>query len=185
MNDSEMKLYCFLLESGNVERLSINFGQITQSFLWTEDIYPGYNHRKCLSGEKQMADIIAGLAAEVEHIVDEADTASKWGSGLVPVFSTPALVGLMESAAVKALEGHMVPGQTTVGSHIDVHHLSATPRGMKVRARAVLNTVEKRRLVFRIQAWDEVELIGEADHERILVDEARFLTKVQLKNEGK
>ena len=132
-----------------------------------------------------MADIIAGLAAEVEHIVDEADTASKWGSGLVPVFSTPALVGLMESAAVKALEGHLPQGQTTVGGHIDVHHLFATPMGMKVRARAVLDTVEGRKLLFKIQAWDEVELIGEADHERILVDEARFLAKVQIKNEGK
>jgi predicted thioesterase len=132
-----------------------------------------------------MTNIIAGLWAEVEHTVDDADSASKWGSGLVPVFSTPALVGLMESAAVKALEGHMPPGQTTVGGHIDVHHLSATPMGMKVRAKAVLNTVERRRLVFRIQAWDEVELIGEADHERILVDEAKFLVKVQVKKEGK
>jgi len=79
----------------------------------------------------------------------------------------------------------MPPGQTTVGGHIDVHHLSATPMGMKVRAKAVLNTVERRRLVFRIQAWDEVELIGEADHERILVDEAKFLVKVQVKKEGK
>jgi fluoroacetyl-CoA thioesterase len=185
MNDSEMKLYCFLLESGNVERLNIDFAPINQPVLWIEDIYPGYNHGKCFRGDKPMADIIAGLAAEVEHIVDEADTASKWGSGLVPVFSTPALVGLMESAAVKALEGHLPQGQTTVGGHIDVHHLSATPMGMKVRARAILTTVEKRRLVFRIQAWDEVELIGEANHERILVDEARFLAKVQIKNEGK
>jgi predicted thioesterase len=132
-----------------------------------------------------MTNIIAGLWAEVEHTVDDADSSSKWGSGLVPVFSTPALVGLMESAAVKALEGHMPPGQTTVGGHIDVHHLSATPMGMKVRAKAFLNTVERRRLVFRIQAWDEVELIGEADHERILVDEAKFLVKVQVKKEGK
>jgi fluoroacetyl-CoA thioesterase len=99
----------------------------------------------------------------------------------VPVFSTPALVGLMESAAVKALTGHLPAGQTTVGGHIDVRHLAATPVGMRVRARAELTAVEGRKLVFKIQAWDEVELIGEADHERFVVELARFLGRVQAK----
>jgi len=129
-----------------------------------------------------MNELVSGLTAELEHIVTDADTASSWGSGLVPVFSTPALVGLMESAAVKALRGTLSPGQTTVGGHIDVHHLAATPVGMKVRARAVLMAVEGRRLVFKVQAWDEVELIGEADHDRFLIDEARFVARVQAKN---
>jgi len=128
-----------------------------------------------------MDEIIPGLTAELEHIVTDADSASKWGSGLVPVFSTPALVGLMESAAVAALTGHQAPGQTTVGAHIDVHHMAATPVGMQVRARAELTAVEGRKLVFKIQAWDELELIGEADHERMLVDEARFIGRVQGK----
>jgi len=132
-----------------------------------------------------MGDLLAGLTADLVHAVMEADTASKWGSGLVPVFSTPALVGLMEGAAVKALEGHLPPGQTTVGGRIDVRHLAATPVGMKVHARAELIAVEGRKLVFKVQAWDEVELIGEADHERFLVDEAKFLGKVQSKNQGK
>ncbi len=122
-----------------------------------------------------------GLNAELEHIVTDADTASQWGSGLVPVFSTPALVGLMESAAVKALKGHLAPGQTTVGGRIDVRHLAATPVGMQVHLRAELKAVEGRKLVFKIQAWDAVELIGEADHERIIVDEARFLGRVEAK----
>ena len=130
-----------------------------------------------------MTAILPGLSAELEHVVTADDTASKWGSGLVPVFSTPALVGLMESSAVKALEEHLQPGQTTVGAHIDVRHLAATPVGMKVRAKAELITVEGRKLVFKIQAWDEVELIGEADHERFVVDEARFVAKIE--NKGK
>jgi fluoroacetyl-CoA thioesterase len=128
-----------------------------------------------------MNELAPGLSAELNHTVADADTASKWGSGLVPVFSTPALVGLMESAAVAALAGHLPAGQTTVGARIDVHHLAATPVGMQVRARAELTAVEGRKLVFKIQAWDDVELIGEAAHERYVVDEARFLSRIQAK----
>ena len=128
-----------------------------------------------------MNELVPGLVAEIEHNVTDDDTASRWGSGLVPVFSTPALVGLMESAAVAALKGCLSPGQTTVGGRIDVRHLAATPVGMKVHAKAELTTVEGRKLVFKIRAWDEVELIGEADHERFIVDEARFLGRVQAK----
>ncbi len=128
-----------------------------------------------------MSELTPGLNAELEHTVTDADTASKWGSGLVPVFSTPALVGLMESAAVTALSGHLSPGQTTVGAHIDVRHLAATPVSMQVRARAELTAVDGRKLVFKIQAWDEIELIGEAGHERFVVDEARFLARIQAK----
>jgi predicted thioesterase len=128
-----------------------------------------------------MSELVLGLTAELEMTVTDADIASRWGSGLAPVFSTPALVGLMESAAVQALIGHLSPGQTTVGGHIDVHHLAATPVGMKVRGRAELTAVEGRKLTFKVQAWDEVELIGEATHERFVVDEARFLGRIQAK----
>jgi len=129
-----------------------------------------------------MQELVPGLQAELEYTVTDADSASHWGSGLVPVFSTPALVGLMESAAVAALTGHLASGQTTVGARIDVRHLAATPVGMQVRARAELMAVEGRKLVFKVQAWDAVELIGEADHERFVVDEARFLSRVQAKS---
>lgn len=128
-----------------------------------------------------MSELSPGLTGELEHTVADADSASRWGSGLVPVFSTPALVGLMESVAVKALSGNLSTGQTTVGARIDVRHLAATPVGMQVRARAELTAVEGRKLVFKIQAWDEVELIGEATHERFVVDKARFLNRVQSK----
>ena len=128
-----------------------------------------------------MPELTPGLAAELDHLVHHEDTASRWGSGLVPVFSTPALVGLMESAAVQALTGQLQAGWTTVGGRIDVHHLAATPVGMHVRTRAELTAVLGRKLEFRIQAWDEVELIGEAEHERFLIDERKFMTKVQAK----
>jgi len=130
-----------------------------------------------------MPELTPGLSADLEHTVTDADIASRWGSGGLPVFSTPALVGLMESAAVAALTGHMPPGQTTVGGHIDVRHLAATPVGMQVRAKAKLTAIEGRKLVFKVQAWDEVELIGEADHDRFVIDEAKFMAKVAMKNQ--
>jgi predicted thioesterase len=129
-----------------------------------------------------MPELVPGLSAEYEHIVNDVDTAAHWGSGALPVFSTPALVGLMESAAVIALRGHLPPGQTTVGGHIDVHHLAATPVGMTVRTRAELIAVEGRKLVFNVQVWDEVELIGEAVHDRFVIDEAKFMEKSAAKN---
>jgi fluoroacetyl-CoA thioesterase len=128
-----------------------------------------------------MIELAPGLSAETEHIVTDADTASQWGSGGLPVYSTPALVGLMESAAVLSLAGHLPPGQTTVGVHINVHHLAATPVGATVRARAELVATEGRKLVFKIQAWDELELIGEAEHDRFVIDEAKFMAKVEKK----
>jgi fluoroacetyl-CoA thioesterase len=128
-----------------------------------------------------MNNLTPGLNAELSITVSDADTASRWGSGLVPVYSTPALVGLMEAAAVQALAGRLEPGQTTVGGHIDVRHLAATPVGMKVRARAELTALEGRKLVFKVEAWDEVEKIGEALHERFVIDEAKFVARTMQK----
>ena len=119
-----------------------------------------------------------GLNAEIEITITETDTAAHLGSGLVPVYATPALVALMENAAVRALEGHLPEGQTTVGGQIDVRHLAATPVGMKVRARAELLEVNGRKLTFNVHAWDEEELIGEAKHIRYIVDEDKFMARV-------
>lgn len=129
-----------------------------------------------------MLDPFPGLSAEFNHTVSDVDTAAHWGSGGLPVFSTPALVGLMESTAVIALRGHLPPGQTTVGGHIDVRHLAATPVGMQVRARAELVAIDGRKFVFKIQAWDENEIIGEAYHDRFVIDEAKFMAKVTAKS---
>ena len=122
-----------------------------------------------------------GINAEVEITVSEAETAAHVGSGSLAVYATPALVALIENAAVRALEDHLSSGQTTVGGQIGVRHLAATPVGMKVRARAELRAVEGRKLTFHIQVWDEVELIGEADHIRFLIDIEKFMGKVGAK----
>lgn len=122
-----------------------------------------------------------GLNAETTVSVTEANTAAKLGSGTVPVFGTPALVALMESAAVKALDGHLPEGQTTVGGRMDVRHLAATPIGMTVQARAELTSINGRTLTFQIEAGDEVEKIGEALHERFVIDTEKFAARAQAK----
>ena len=122
-----------------------------------------------------------GLSAEVELTVSETETAAHLGSGSLVVYATPALVALMEKAAVRALDGHLPPGQTTVGGQIDLRHLAATPVGMRVRARAELIEVQGRKLTFSIHAWDEAEQIGEARHMRFLIEEETFMTKVRTK----
>jgi predicted thioesterase len=138
-------------------------------------------HNVNASGEVALEKLRAGLTAQVERTVDHDDTAERWGSGLVPVLGTPSLVALMENAAVRALEGHLPPGRTSVGGRMDVHHLSPTPVGMRVRACAELSQVDGRRLVFEVQAWDEVEQIGRATHERFVVDKAAFVAKARAK----
>lgn len=128
-----------------------------------------------------MTGITPGIHAELDISVSDAETATAYGSGLVPVYATPALVGLMESAAVKALEGRLPGGQTTVGVRIDVRHLAATPVGMRVRARAELVEVQERKLIFRIEAWDEVEQVGQATHERFIIDQEKFVGRANAK----
>ncbi len=128
-----------------------------------------------------MVELAPGLTGEAETTVAEEDTADRWGSGLVPVLGTPTLVGLMEAAAVQALAGHLAAGQTSVGGRIDVRHLAPTPVGMRVRARAELLEVEGRRLAFRVEAWDEVEQIGEATHERFIIDRDGFVARARGK----
>jgi fluoroacetyl-CoA thioesterase len=132
-----------------------------------------------------MSEPVPGLSAEFKHTVTDADTASHWGSGGLPVLATPVLVGLMEISAVMALAGQLSPGQTTVGGYLDVRHLAATPVGMQVRAKAELIAVEGHKLVFKIQVWDEVELIGTADHFRYVINETSFMAKVAAKINGK
>jgi len=126
-----------------------------------------------------------GLSAERFITVQDVDTAAQWGSGLVPVYATPSLVGLMESTAVEALKGHLQAGTTTVGARIDVRHLAATPVGMQVRAHAELVEVEGKKLTFKIQAFDAVEQVGEANHVRFIVDEEKFIARAKTKNAGK
>lgn len=115
-----------------------------------------------------------GTAATVEKVVAESDLAISHGSGNVKVFATPALVALMEQAALKAASTGLPESLTTVGIEVSVKHLKATPPGMKVTATAKLTAVEGRLLKFHLEAFDEVEKIGEGHHERFVVNAQQF-----------
>lgn len=119
-----------------------------------------------------------GANAEVTWTVTESDTAIKQGSGSVPVFATPRLVALCEAAAVKAVEALLEDGQTTVGSRIEINHLSPSAVGSKVRGRAILTEVDGRKLTFEISAHEGSKLIGQGVHQRIVIDEARFVASL-------
>ncbi len=125
--------------------------------------------------------IEAGLIAEIIHIVTEEDSAASYGSGLMPVLSTPHLVALMERTARKAIEPALAEGENNVGIRVDIKHLAATPVGMEIRIRAELLEVDGRRLRFQVEAWDPEEKIGEGYHERFIIDEARFIKGIEKK----
>jgi predicted thioesterase len=101
--------------------------------------------------------------------------------GAAPVFSTPAMIALLEIAATEGVQPYLPRGQTTVGIHVDVRHLAATPLGMRVTGRAELIEVEPRVLTFRVMAEDENEVIGEGTHRRAVIDVVRFQAKVAAK----
>jgi predicted thioesterase len=131
-----------------------------------------------------MSAIRTGLTSEITRLVQKRHLAPEWGSGLAPVLATPALVAFCEECARLAVDARLPEGQQTVGTRIDIRHLAATPQGMEVTVRAELIGVEGRRLNFRIEAWDATERIGEADHERCIIDAARFQKRVAVKSMG-
>ena len=122
-----------------------------------------------------------GLKGSTEIVVGEQHTAPHVGSGRVHVLATPVMINLMEAAALQAVEGLLPAGHQTVGIHLDVTHVAATPVGMRVRAHAELTKVEKRTLTFRVHAEDEKEPIGEGVHERIIINLERFDVRMQEK----
>ncbi|WP_244083171.1 thioesterase family protein [Desulforhabdus sp. TSK] len=124
------------------------------------------------------AKLEIGMRGTAGGQVDPGNTAIAMGSGEVEVFATPAVVALMEAAAVQCLQGHLAPGETSVGIRMEMTHTAATPVGMKVRAEAVLEKIEGRLLSFEVTAFDAVEKIGEGKHERAVVQKERFVSRV-------
>jgi len=122
-----------------------------------------------------------GLMGKSEMIVREEDLVSRIGGVTLDVLSTPRLIQLLESAAVAAIQGFVRPDQISLGTLVKVRHLAATPLGMRVTAHSVLKEVDDRRLVFWIDAHDELEKVAEGEHERILVSRERFINKVEKK----
>jgi predicted thioesterase len=123
----------------------------------------------------------SGLAAQMAVTVTDGNTASAWGSGGLPVYATPAMIALMEGAAFSAVQPLLPPPWSTVGTELSVKHLSATPAGMKVTARAELLSVEGRALKFKVEAFDEAGKIGEGIHQRFIVETEKFMAKAEAK----
>jgi len=122
-----------------------------------------------------------GMTGEISKVVAENDTAAAFGSGGVLVFATPMMIGLMENAALNAVDPHLPDEHATVGIHLDVRHLAATPVGMKVTAKAELLEIKGKKLKFKIEAFDEREKIGEGYHSRYIINTPQFLKSVEEK----
>ncbi len=121
--------------------------------------------------------IEVGIRGLAEALVEQADTAKEVGSGDLLVYATPCMVALMEGAAWESIAPYLAEGESSVGTKMDVTHLSATPVGMSVRAESVVTAVEGRKVTFSITAYDEAGEIGRATHERVVIKTERFLEK--------
>jgi predicted thioesterase len=114
-------------------------------------------------------------------LVDVEHTAPRVGSGRVPVLATPVMINVIEAAALAAVE-HLLPiGHQSLGIHLDVRHFAATPVGMRARATSELIGIDGRTLLFKVEAHDEREAIGDGWHKRVVVNVARFDQRVQRK----
>ncbi len=129
--------------------------------------------------------VTVGLKGAASVLVTEQNTARALGSGTLPVFATPAMAALMEQAAYTSLLPALEPGQGSVGTELSIRHVSATPVGMTVRAESIVTAVEGRTVTFEVSAYDDAGLIGSGTHQRVLIDDARFLSKAQSKGEVK
>ena len=119
-----------------------------------------------------------GLKYQSRVVVAEGNTAQALGSGDMAVFATPAMIALMENAAMNAVAGALPEGSTTVGKMMKSSHIKASKVGAEITAEAELVAVDGRRLTFTVKAWDEQGTIGEGEHERFIVDRERFLSKL-------
>ena len=122
-----------------------------------------------------------GIKGHKEQTVTPEMSAARVGSGLVDVFATPMLVALVEQTCYESVLPYLDEGQGTVGTLVNVSHLSATPIGKRVWCESELTEVDRRRLVFSVKAYDDCGLIGEGTHERFVIDTARFMEKLAAK----
>ncbi|OPZ88711.1 MAG: Fluoroacetyl-CoA thioesterase [Firmicutes bacterium ADurb.Bin419] len=133
----------------------------------------------------ECANLKVGLTSSIETEVLDKYSAEEMGSGDIDVYATPAMISLMERAALSSVSLYLPKGYTTVGTAINIKHTAATPVGMKVRAVAELVAVEGRKLKFKVEAFDSLEKIGEGEHERYIVESARFRDKIYGKQNSK
>lgn len=113
--------------------------------------------------------------------VTDSVTAASFGEGLMPVLATPYLIAFLEDTAARCVEGELPEGQITLGTMVNVKHLSAAPVGEDVTCEAVLTGIDRRRLMFDVRCWDDAGLISEGTHERFIADIGPFLERTYAK----
>ena len=128
-----------------------------------------------------MKKIVINSEYDVQKVVENKDTAIFMGSGTEEVFATPAMVALMENSAMKCLEPFLDSNETSVGTLINISHISATPCSMKVHAVSRIVAAEGRKVDFAIEAFDEAGKIGEGTHSRFIVEKEKFVSKTKSK----
>jgi fluoroacetyl-CoA thioesterase len=131
------------------------------------------------------ARLAPGLSAQLTMTVSAAHSADALGNTGVMVFATPFLIAFLENASNTVLKSFLAPGGSSVGTMVDVKHLAATPLGMTVRATATILETDGKRVLFAVEAWDEVEKIAEGRHERFIVGNLeRFLERATKKGKA-
>ena len=125
--------------------------------------------------------IPVGTKGRAESLVTNDNTAIAAGSGTLPVFATPWMAALMEQASQTSLQPYLSEDENSVGTHLAIDHLSATPVGMKVWAESEVTAVDGRKVCLNVAAYDEAGLIGKGTHERFIIAKDRFLAKAQAK----
>ena len=126
-------------------------------------------------------EITVGMKGKVTTLVEKEDTAQEVGSGSLLVYATPCMVALMEGAACEAIEAGLAEGQTSVGTELNIQHISATPVGLEVSAEAEVIAVEGKVITFALRAFDEAGEIGTGIHKRVIVNPQKFLEKTYSK----
>ena len=122
-----------------------------------------------------------GIKGEAKEVVNEANCALTMKSGELKVYATPSMIALMEQAAYKSVAAELEEGKGTVGTLMNVSHISATPLGMEVTAKSELVEIDRKRLVFKVEAFDECGKIREGTHERFIIDNQAFQEKTDNK----
>ncbi|MFA8300312.1 MAG: thioesterase family protein [Hyphomicrobiales bacterium] len=123
-------------------------------------------------------NVESGIKGIEEKEVLKTDTAAAYGSGLIEVFATPAMIALMEMTCCQSVQKHLPEGLTTVGTEVKIKHTKATPLGMKVKCESELTEVDGKRLEFSVKAYDEQGLIGEGTHQRFIINEKKFMERI-------
>lgn len=126
-------------------------------------------------------EITVGMKGIAQTVVEREDTAQEVGSGSLLVYATPCMVALMEGAACEAIAQALAEGQTTVGTALNIEHISATPVGLEVRAEATVTGVDGKVITFEVHAFDEAGEIGRGSHTRVVINSQKFLDKTYSK----